>query len=228
VGLKDTLLADCAKVHTGSWSGVDARIVPAPPDIPFGKSFKRLERAAVLYADLDGSTAMVERMRWQFSAEVYQSFLNAVAKITKDQGGTITAYDGDRLMAIFIGDEDCSNAVRAAFKIRWAVKYLINPALRTAWTTDFGVCHTVGIDVSPLHAVRTGVRGDNDIVWVGKAANHAAKLTTQSSATPTWISQEVYDRLPAALRMKGENSIWQHWTWNEQQVKSSDWELAIT
>jgi class 3 adenylate cyclase len=228
VGLKDTLLADCANMHAGTWTGVDARVVPTPSDISFGKNFKRLARAAVLYADLDGSTAMVDRMRWEFSAEIYKSFLNAVAKITKEQGGTITAYDGDRLMAIFIGEEDCSNAVRAALKIRWAVRHLVSPALRKAWTTDFEVRHTVGIDVSSLHAVRTGVRGDNDIVWVGKAANYAAKLTAQSSDTPTWISQDVYDRLPSSLRTQGGRSVWHDWTLGERQLKSSHWEIAIT
>lgn len=227
MALRDTLIADCAGMLGGAWSGVDARVVPAPADLQLGKHYKRLERAAVLYADLDGSTGMVDGSPWEFSAEIYKTFLNVVAKIVKDRGGTITAYDGDRLMAIFLGKDDCANAVWAALKIRWAVKHIINPAMHQAWTTGFEVRHTVGIDVSQLHAVRTGVRGDNDIVWVGKAANHAAKLTAQSSKSPTWITEAVYDRLPANLRFKGEKSVWQSWTLNGQTVMSSDWVSEI-
>jgi len=35
----------------------------------------------------------------------------------------------------------------------------------------------VGIDTSALFVARIGVRNDNDLVWVGRAANYAAKLT---------------------------------------------------
>lgn len=230
MALKDDLIADCAAFHAHAWSIQDARIVPAPSDLALGNSAKKLSSAAVLYADLDGSTSMVDTKYWHFSAEVYKSFLNAVAKIVKSEGGSITAYDGDRLMAIFIGDGNCDAAVRAALKIQWAVKYIINPAIKAKYNTDFIVRHTVGIDVSDLHAVRTGVRGDNDLVWVGRAANYAAKLTTLSSETPTWITKTVHDRLSQKWKSSDGKLIWKDWSWtkmNTHPIRSSTWELAI-
>ena len=148
----------------------------------------------------------------------------------KSEGGTITAYDGDRLMAIFIGDGNCDAAVRAGLKIRWAVRHIINPAIQATYATDFVVRHTVGIDVSDLRAVRTGVRGDNDLVWVGRAANYAAKLTTLSSDTPTWVTKEVHDRLSQSLKAKDNELIWKDWSWtnmNSIPIRSSTWEHSI-
>lgn len=231
MGLKDDLIADCAAIHANNWSLVDARVVPAPSVVALGKSAKKLTLAAVLYADLDGSTSMVDTMLWYFSAEVYKSFLSAVAKIVKSEGGTITAYDGDRLMAIFIGDGNCDAAVRAALKIHWAIKYIINPAIKAKYSIDFVARHTVGIDVSDLHAVRTGVRGDNDLVWVGRAANYAAKLTTLSSDTPTWITKAVHDKLSQKWKATNGNLMWKDWNWtkmNHHPIRSSAWELAIS
>jgi class 3 adenylate cyclase len=45
--------------------------------------------------------------------------------------------------------------------------------------------HVIGIDSSSLFACRIGIRNDNDAVWVGRAANYAAKLSaiTVMSAT---------------------------------------------
>lgn len=230
MGLKDDLIADCATVLASAWGEVEARVVPVPADVTLGNTAKKLSNAVVLYADLDGSTAMVDGKYWWFSAEIYKTFLNVVAKIVKKEGGAITAYDGDRLMAIFFGIGSCDAAVRAALRINWSVKYIINPAIKARYDTDFVVRHTVGIDISDLRAVRTGVRGDNDLVWVGRAANYAAKLTTLSSEKPTWITKAVHDQLSAGLRVKNDVPIWMAWAWtsmNQHPIRSSTWELPI-
>lgn len=230
MGLKDDLIADCASVLANTWGEVEARVVPLPADVTLGNTAKKLSQAVVLYADLDGSTAMVDTKYWWFSAEVYKTFLDAAAKIVRREGGAITAYDGDRLMAIFFGTGSCDAAARAALRINWVVRHIINPAIKARYDTDFVVRHTVGIDFSDLHAVRTGVRGDNDLVWVGRAANYAAKLTTLSSEWPTWVTKAVHDQLSAGLRVKDGVPIWKTWTWtamNQHPIRSSTWELPI-
>jgi class 3 adenylate cyclase len=138
------------------------------------------------YADLDGSTSLVDSCTWQFSAEVYKAYLRCAARIISNEGGAITAYDGDRLMAIFLGQTKNTQAVRAAMKIAYAVEQIINPALKAQYTnTNYTVAHSIGIDVSPIHAASIGVRGDNDLVWIGRAANHAAKLAPGYRAPAT-------------------------------------------
>ena len=56
----------------------------------------------VLYADFDGSTELVNTKKPEFAAEIYKSFLACAARIIRHRGGSITGYDGDRIMALFI------------------------------------------------------------------------------------------------------------------------------
>lgn len=231
MALKDDLTSDVEEIFENLWTQTTGRVVPVPSTVGLGNKATLLEQAVVLYADLDGSTNMVDQRKWQFSAEIYKSFLHCAAKIVKSENGDITAYDGDRIMAIFIGDNKYDHAARAALKIRWAVQNIIQLLLKKTYTTDFKVAHTVGIDVSDLRAVRTGVRGDNDLVWVGRAANYAAKLTTLSSDYPTRITKAVYDGLSTSLKFTDSKPMWEARSWvpmNKMTIYRSNWRWKIS
>lgn len=232
MALKDDLTSEVGTIFRGAWTETTGRVVPAPSDVGLGNKATLLEQAVVFYADLDGSTNMVDKKTWQFGAEIYKTFLHCAAKIVRAESADITAYDGDRIMAIFIGSNKHDRAARAALKLRWAVIHVIEPRMKAIYTTtDFSIKHTVGIDVSDLRAVRTGVRGDNDLVWVGRAANYAAKLNTLSSDFPTWITKSVYDGLSPSLKTSNSKSMWEQRTWtamNNMTIYRSNWNWSIS
>jgi len=89
----------------------------------------------VLYADLAESTNLVDAHKAWFAAEVYKSYLHCASKIIRDEGGIITAFDGDRVMAVFIGDLKNTSAARSALKINHAVVNIINPAIKAKFST---------------------------------------------------------------------------------------------
>lgn len=60
--------------------------------------------------------------------------------------------------------------------------------------------HVVGIDTSELFVAKTGIRGSNDLVWVGRAANHAAKLSALSDRFQTYISEAVFNKLNSEVK----------------------------
>ena len=129
----------------------------------------------------------------------------------------ITAYDGDRIMAVFTGDAKNTSAVRAALKINYAVIHIIQPALRAQYVnSEFQVRHTVGIDTSQLRVARIGVRGDNDLVWIGRAANYAAKLTNLDAGY-TWITKAVFDNLNATIKLHKGLSMWEKRVWTKME-----------
>jgi len=45
------------------------------------------------------------------------------------------------------------------------------------------------------------VRGANDLVWVGRAANYAAKLSSLPDAFATYITKEVYDAMANEMKI---------------------------
>lgn len=229
--LLQDLQSEVATIFRDEWQSTGGRVVPVPSSVGLGNKAIEFDEAVVLYADLDGSTAMVDTKNWQFSAEIYKTYLHCAAKIIKAQGGDITAYDGDRIMALFIGQNKCTRAVRAALQINGAVVNVINPALRKQYTgSDFVVRHTVGIDISPIRAARTGVRGDNDLVWVGRAANYAAKLTSLSCNTPIWITAEVFETMLPEVKAYEGKDLWQARRWtsmNDHLVYCSSWWFGV-
>ncbi|MCP1516923.1 class 3 adenylate cyclase [Pseudomonas migulae] len=231
MSLKDELQTATKSTFSSAWGETEGRVVPAPESVGLGKKAILLKKAVVFYADLNGSTKMVDKMKWQFSAEIYKTFLHCAAKIVRSENGDITAYDGDRIMAIFIGESKCDRAVRAALKLKWAVTNILMPEMKVFYTTEFIIQHNIGIDISDLRAARTGVRGSNDLVWVGKAANHAAKLTELSSDYPTRITKEVYDGLSHNLKENSSKQMWEKRTWtamDNAEIYRSLWGWVIT
>ena len=208
------------------WDEETTTLVPKPEDLRLNANHaKDLEEAVVLYADLDGSTDMVDNYRWWFSAEIYKTFLKCSADIIKQEGGVVTAYDGDRVMAVYTGDSKNSSAALTALKINHCVSQIIQPAIDHQYpNTEFKLNHVVGIDSSQLRAARIGIRGDNDIVWVGRAANYAAKLTSMPGK-PTRITEAVYKRLRKDLKETDGTSMWNAEYWDEKSmvIYTSTW-----
>jgi len=195
VAFQDDLKSTVSSIFRGAWAVEAATKVPEPADLRLNENHgKRLKDAVVLYADIDGSTDMVNSYSDTFSAEVYKAYLHCASQIIKRNGGVITAYDGDRVMGIFYNDRSRNtNAAAAALELNYAVDEIIRPSY-AFYGKAFDLRHVVGVDRSDLLAARIGVRGDNDIVWVGRAANYAAKFCTFSPPS-LWISGEIYDEI---------------------------------
>ena len=227
MALAEELTAYVKSAFQNRWETTVGRVVPDTAAIPLGNTAVELESATVLYADIDGSTLMVDQQPWSICAEIYKTFLHCAAKIIRSEDGTITAYDGDRVMAVYIGDRKNSRAVRTALRINWAVQKIINPLFAAQYPqNDYRLRQVVGVDTSKLHVARTGVRGDNDLVWIGRAANYAAKLTTLDSAYPTWITDAVYSVLTEDAKMYEGVSMWEARDWTTMggmRIHRSSW-----
>jgi class 3 adenylate cyclase len=155
MALKDDIQAEVKKIFASAWSTREGTVVPESSDIALGNSGVNIE-ATVLYADLDGSTDLVNSHTAQFAAEVYKTYLYTAAKIIRSESGVITAYDGDRIMAVFIDDNKDTRAVRAGLKLNYAVSQIINPEMKAICkTTTYEVKQVVGIDVCKLLVART-------------------------------------------------------------------------
>jgi class 3 adenylate cyclase len=205
-------------------------VVPEDKDVGLGNDAVKLD-AVVLYADLVESTDLVNQKTRGFAAEIYKSYLYCAARVIRDQGGAVTAYDGDRIMGVYVGGNKNTAAAKTALKINYAVRQIINPALAAQYpTVKYEVKQVVGIDASDLFVARTGIRGANDLVWVGPSANYAAKISGIRGDFSSWITEKVYNMLAdEAKLMKGEN-MWQKRAWKEMNnmtLYGSSWTWKV-
>lgn len=236
MGLGADLQANVHQFLKTPWTRTEGRVVPEPEGIGMGNDGIELKEAVCLYADLADSTGLVNAFLDWFAAIVYKSFLHCAVKIILSEGGTITSFDGDRVMGIFVGSDRFSAAARAALKINWATSQMVEPAIKAHWKDQTSVQalqirHTVGIDASKVFAARTGARGNNDIVWVGRAPNYAAKLATwRDPRMPTLITADVFSGLSGSARDANGTCMWSRdaRTINGVGVYSSNYYMPMT
>jgi len=229
---KNEMLKEVKEIFQTAWKIRDGQKVPETEDIQLGNDAVLLD-GTVLYADLAESTSLVNEFKNWFAAEVYKSYLSIVCRIIKNNGGEITAFDGDRVMAVFIGDYRNTSSAKCALQINWAVKNIINKTIKEVFSnTSYEVKQAVGIDTCKLFIARTGIRKYNELVWVGRAANYAAKLCSlRDGSYASYITSEVFDKLRDDVKYGGNNRqlMWEKIMWNEKgiAVYRSSWSWSI-
>lgn len=231
MSLKDELKAYTKKTHDDVWKRRNGQKVPGADDVALGTDAVALD-GTVLYADLSDSTALVKGWKDWFAAEVYKNYLYCAAKIIRSEGGDVTAFDGDRIMAVYLGDSKNTSAVRTALKIKWAVSNVLQPALVAKYPdTKFIYSQKVGIDRSTLFVAKTGIRGSNDLVWVGNAANNAAKMAALDNGYSSYITGTVYGQIGAAVKRGGdpERAMWTDLGESDlgYQLYGSNWHMGV-
>ena len=199
-------------VLSEAWVITAGTVVPETDDITLKNGGRRID-ATYLYADLASSSKLAQTVNDEIVAKVIRSYLNAATRILRHHGGAIRSYDGDRVMAIFIGNGKNSSAATAAYNLNWAVQEVIRSKLDTKWPkslANYTMHHGVGIATGEALIVRAGVRNSNDLVSIGPAPNIAAKLSELRRTPDLYITSDVYGMLNerAKLRNDGVSTIW--------------------
>lgn len=214
MAIKDELTKKIGEFAVDRWGDIpDAYILPTVDDLTFGNSGEHLD-VTVLYADISGSTAMVDELHDTRAAEYYKSFLHCASQLIRRNNGEIQAYDGDRVMALYVGDEQADNAVGTALELNYAVGEIINPAFERIYgSTHRKLQFTVGIDSGKVLAIKVGVRAVGELAWIGGAANYAAKLNSFEGLDhdfPIRVTSLTFDKLThKSLYATDGSMMWQ-------------------
>lgn len=215
------ILNNVRKIFATKWETREGRKVPDTDDIQLAGNDAVEIDGTVLYADMADSTGLVDGYKPWFAAGIYKAYLIASCRIIRDKGGEITAFDGDRVMAVFIGTAKNSSATKAALHINYMVRE-INKTIKLSYPkTSYSLVHCVGIDTSKLLVARTGIRNSNDLVWVGRAANYAAKLSAINEPGFTlYITESVYKKLNEQSKYGGSprKDMWEKRAWKERGI----------
>jgi adenylate cyclase len=224
MAISDDIRAEIASVLNQKWDVRDGQVVPKTEDVVLAGGSVNLT-AAMLYADLADSTALAMYDR-QLAARIFKAFLASTTRIIRAEGGHIRSFDGDRVMGIFIGNTKNTSATKAALKINWVFLNQLKPQFDQRYeklrdgTHPLG--HCCGVDCGPILVVRSGIRNNNDLVWVGRAPNVAAKLSgIRDKPYNTYITGEVYDSLAEEAKFGGQprSNMWEERSWTAGPVK---------
>jgi adenylate cyclase len=234
VGLTEDIDDAVKKVVQASWNSRNGAVVPTTEDVALSNGAVLLD-AVYLYADMADSTGLARDFSRETAAKVIRAYLDATCRVIRARGGEIRSFDGDRVMAIFVGNAKNSAAAKCALNIKYVVDEIVRPAVDGRFPSlinrGFTLSHCVGIASGSALIVRGGVRGNNDLVSVGRAPNVAAKLSEiRNRPYRTYITAGVFSRLNEDSKYGGKDKrlMWEQRTrtvgGEEMTVYRSSWQ----
>lgn len=215
----DSFLSRELEILQAPFSMRRGRVVPAPDDVALSNGAVEIP-ATFLYSDLAASTDLATHYPPEVAGKVVRSFLELSARAIRSQMGQMRSFDGDRVLGIFYGENAEVRAVRAAMLVRgltdtvaWPLLYAKFPILEAR---GFELLHCSGVDSGHVMAIKVGIRANNDLAWIGRAPNVAAKLSSLRVANAhTAITERVHSSLPQELRFDDIGApLWNRCIWD--------------
>lgn len=216
--LSDQLLADISSTISTTWNTRSGQQIPETESVALAGGAVEIA-ATFLYADLANSSKMAKELDRRVAAKILKAFLATTSRLIRENDGKVVSFDGDRVMGVFYVGAKNSNAAKCALQINWAVKQIrekFEASYAAVRQASFSISHGVGVDTGTVLAVRAGARGANDLIWIGRAPNLAAKLSdVRDSIYRTHITASVYNALLDSSKFGGVNNdnMWQRITW---------------
>lgn len=166
------------------FSTTDALLVPSYEDASLTfengatKKGKTIE-TSVLYVDIRNSVSLNNQHQKETMGKLYTAFVKAMLSIVDYHGGAVRNIIGDRVMAVFPPKNCFTNAVDCAVSINTVATRIINQHFKL---NDFKC--GIGIDYGSMLVLKNGIikQGKDrtaykNLVWIGKPANIASRLT---------------------------------------------------
>jgi adenylate cyclase len=217
MALIDDLKSETDAIVRGGWKRRDGELVPEPDKVALGNEGVDLE-ATFLYADLADSTELALQSE-TIAAEVVKGYLMGTTRIIRSLGGEIRSFDGDRVMGIFFKGAKNTAAAEAALKINYFFTQILEPAFTGFYKSRaLSLSQSVGVDTSKVMVVRTGIKNNNDLVWIGRAPNIAAKLSAiRESGYASYLSETVFSSMLDDSKFGGNprSLMWERRSWEK-------------
>ena len=223
MALEEDIIAKAKEIEKEVFQKTEVSTVPTIDDSRLTFGCKGLEfEATVLYIDMRGSTAMLNKHQKRTVAKIHMIYYHTIVKIAKATGGEIRSFNGDSLLVFYQGTTKLtlSNAVKAAMQMHYAITDLINETLKNYTDIDFGI----GIDDGKILATKVGIGGNDntkDLILISNAVNKSTKISDKCK-NPYYvgISKLVYDNLEDYVKYSTKKNAW------GQEEKVNMWHSA--
>lgn len=175
MSLLEEVTTDVDNYLAGTYDVTKPQDVPESDEVPLGKKAMEFE-ATALFVDVRQSTDVTDSFRRQTAAKMTKAYFSGAVRIINRNGGAVRSFNGDGMLAFFIGGTRTSPSVKSAMQIDWFVTELLRPkfekyfennksALGKALTFEVGC----GIDDGWIYAVKVGIRGGHERCRLGRA-----------------------------------------------------------
>ncbi|MFE2839809.1 hypothetical protein ACFXI6_54435 [Streptomyces mirabilis] len=126
MGLSADVEQAVTKIVCADWNKRRGIVVPSTEDVNLSNGAVEIS-AVYLYADLADSTGLARDFTPTTAAKVIRAYLDATCRVIRARGGHIRSFDGDRVMAIFMGKAKNTDAAKCGLQINYAVQKIVRP-----------------------------------------------------------------------------------------------------
>ena len=165
----------------------------------------------VCFSDMEGFTALMDSLPEEAVTQLLNEYLDTMAGIALDFGGTVDKFMGDGMM-VFFGDPltegrqaDALACVRMALAMQ---KQLL--VMRTAWQIDgiFSDIHMrIGIHTGDCAVGNFGSAQRMDYTAIGSVVNIASRLEGQAAQDSVLISTDTFDEVGDLISCQARSTI---------------------
>lgn len=223
MGLKSEIESKVKEyLANGAYDIKDIEYVPTKDDknITFGNKAVRF-RGCVLYIDMRDSTTVIDDHHNYTAAKIHKAFLHIATKLINANGGEIRSFNGDSILAFFCGNTKSN--IQKTVQCAMQIKYMLSEVCKSSFEKYHSLDYDIGIDYGDITVVKGGVafnNNNNDLLWISKAVNFAAKMGDSANAPYNIkISKVVYDNLSDDLIYHiGDSLIYGN------QIKTNMWQ----
>jgi len=157
--------------------------------------------ATVLFADINGFTALAERMPPREVNLILNDFFSRMTDILFQYDGTLDKYIGDGLMAVFGApmekEDDAERAIRAAQEMTQALG-----AMMAGMPDERKFSIRIGINTGKVVAGNIGSPKRMDYTVIGDAVNTASRLESIAKPNQILIGEETYERVQGKFNIR--------------------------
>lgn len=159
-------------------------------------------RVTVLMADLRGFTDLTERLEPTVVVTILDEYLGTMSDVIGDHGGTVDAFIGDGILALFgalvQGGDDAALAVTCALAMHQSLPSVNEQLLeRTSVNLEMGI----GIATGDVVVGNIGSEERSNFTAIGSAVNLVARLEGFAGAGETLISPATYEAVGALVQV---------------------------
>ena len=165
----------------------------------------------VFFSDIEGFTALMDNLEEETVTRILNEYLNAMAEIAIEHGGTIDKFMGDGIM-VFFGDPSTSGRsgdAIACIKMALVMREKVS-LLRKKWSSEgiFSELHVrIGIHTGYCTVGNFGCDSRMDYTAVGSAVNLASRLEGKASQDGVLISGDTYQLVRDQIRTRERDPV---------------------
>jgi adenylate cyclase len=161
--------------------------------------------ATILFADINGFTALAERMPPREVNLILNDFFSRMTDILFKYDGTLDKYIGDGLMAVFGAPmeekDDAERGIRAAQEMLKALA-----AMMAGMPEERKFTIRIGINTGKVVAGNIGSPKRMDYTVIGDAVNTASRLESIARPNQILIGEETYERVQGKFNIRAVGS----------------------